>query len=1311
MKKKSDHYKKIAQIYSERVHLVAPSMKPTNPGEKPRKNVKDEQMSAITAQLAQEWTNKTIPEALCQVYREFISQLPQRKALLFVPKEISDLRTYNSIGQICLKAIYAREESLQSIREMNEYLSKSKDWTSVIDIKLECAEVLHAHRMLTLNVAESIERWKDFFTFEIPDFKADFFHNGANYLEKMREDLDFLRYSELAKIFKFAPGSDPFLIGPSKIIEKKKGKAGNSSYFMHNGEVVIPLPSLIVKRVQKMEDFIRGNERIVRTSPKKTRIRSVSPNSVNKKIEEKKGDFEIAAKQIEIIVKTIIESLYREEINVQVDQVIQGQLNEFIAKQISIDFDAVIEPILLSIAEKAFSEVIGKQYFDEEKDQGNERKIVKEKSEEKFAAGEYKEIEKNKEKEKDEESLRKKKVDEKRIEEKEKKRIEDEEKKRIEEEEKKRIEEEEENYRRKQAERKMIEEEKEIEEKRKNESKKIEEKAEKKRQKQIEKQRAEEEAEREQKKRAENKIIEKKAEKERKVHAEEKKIEQEAEKEIEKQAENKRIKEKAEKEKEQQVEKKKAEEKAEKKLKTQIEKKKAEEELLKKKTNEKIAKKKEKEEKKIAFAEKNRFDQEAEKKRLDDEAKAKKQKNQELKRQKEENDKEAEKKKKAEESERQQKVEEKRASDQKVLSDEKKRIFDEKRKLEQEKQQELDRKSSKNALRLQNFVIYESIIRSYIESQLDSLNLEKLASKTLKEIVDSLSKTANNKEKQRLSLVLQNMAEEELQENLLNWILDEFIKGDWIEQLASNQLVSPYIKERRLTLEPLRELRPGLVIEDALDYVIEVFTPGAHSPNEVQSPANEEEEESFQSFQEDPLVRVMSEGKNSGKYEIIPMGESIKTIEKAMEEYYSSLHKTISDCCLPPIDLIKSTHIAEDSSWYWYRDNIDIVGCLVFSYHEFDSKKISIVHHISTINLSLFPGFLKKAQIFFTQLGFSKVIVQFSQSLPKEIGSFFKGFAVSNMHWGEKSLVTLTLPVDNKKGDLESGHYSFAITAETIMKLRMDPVGVDNSTMVEMIQVGSRHSLLNCILKSFGETALEDLKLPSMTSVRLQRDILEMIEIISTSDPFEYPYMRYSQSGNTFSSALDLNLHWTGASYFPYEYCNATYKYIHLPQSKLRKGEGNSLLYTVSTSTSGLTAFFLIYSDISKELNTELKGFKTDLFYKIDNILKSIDGEEIEEEVYFPGFAKQVEWDIMWMHGFEIPQQESGEQDKYVENCIEKVNIRMDFPKQANGLLKCPQSKMITDEFVFGVIDENIDKILELPLFACLVQQSNWVKC
>ena len=354
--------KRIEEIYSEKIHIGVSSIKyipASHAADIKQKAANEGVLNTLKNQIEEEWENKSIPGSLREVYRHFIFSLHARKAIIFITKEIFELKSYNSLVQASLKGIYAREESLQSIKEMNEYLSGSNEWTDIIDIKLECAEILHAHRMLTLNVAESIERWRDSFIFEVNDFKPVFIYNGENYIEKINNDLDFLRFSELSKVFKFSSERDPFLIFPSKIVEKKRGKIGSSNYFMHNGQVIIPLPSIIVKRVQRMEHFIKTDEKpapkSAQRSMRDTPLRTPQPaaRSVSR---------DNQLKELDNISKSILERIYREEIVFEVNAIISSQVNEIISRNILLSLDEILDPILAEISASSIAEAIKIRY-------------------------------------------------------------------------------------------------------------------------------------------------------------------------------------------------------------------------------------------------------------------------------------------------------------------------------------------------------------------------------------------------------------------------------------------------------------------------------------------------------------------------------------------------------------------------------------------------------------------------------------------------------------------------------------------------------------------------------------------------------------------------------------------------------------------------------------------------------------------------------------------------------------------------------------------------------------------------------------
>ena len=209
-------------------------------------------------------------------------------------------------------------------------------------------------------------------------------------------------------------------------------------------------------------------------------------------------------------------------------------------------------------------------------------------------------------------------------------------------------------------------------------------------------------------------------------------------------------------------------------------------------------------------------------------------------------------------------------------------------------------------------------------------------------------------------------------------------------------------------------------------------------------------------------------------------------------------------------------------------------------------------------------------------------------------------------------------------------HYACSIKASNKLTISSEPIKINNLTKPEMIQIGNHHCLLNSILKHYKNTPLNSISLFETSSVRLQRDVTEMLEIISSLEPFEYPVIKVSEiDEKTVLSNLDLKIEWAQSSYFPYTIGSESYKFIRLLNVKMSKIEDHSVLYTVPTSNPAITAFFYAYSNITKELLMELKGFKTDLFYKIENVIKGITADKDCEELWIPGFQKNVEWDML----------------------------------------------------------------------------------
>ena len=579
------------------------------------------------------------------------------------------------------------------------------------------------------------------------DFKAEFYYNDSNYLEKIRTDLEFLKGSELSKAFKFSNESDPFLITPSKIVEKNKGKAISNNYFLSNGKVVIPLPSLIVKRIQRMQNFIKDHEKNGKTEHVVSRnSRLASPIS-----QRKFNNKDVFHKQSDVIGKSILENYYREEIVYHVDFIIKSQVNDFIARQIDLNFDSVIEPLLVEIIQITLEEFESKK-SKKNKDFNQEKNILNNKTGNKFSEN----IEK-------------------------------------------------------------------IENFEKNEGQKP-------------------------------KILE--------------------------------IDEKSD---------------------------------IKTKTKESFG-----------------------------------------------------------------------IQDEEIKTD---------NRLIQENIEKTDLAKSRN---LQNLKISENILRNMIEDLISELSLKDFCDSIIKSVVSEISKKASTDQKKRLTIILKNIEEEKLQDLIYQDLVSDFTNCEWLSELALNLLNSIQSLERKRTLEPLNTKNPNLHLELPDDNVFEVFTPGAHSPNEIHS-INDSFQESFDEASQasEAITRVLAEGQKYGKYELQPMNENRNNVFETFSQYTDNLSDGYLKCIINPNDVPFVAETAEDPCWYWFKENSEILGCLVYSsFLSENFERIAAVHHISTINIALFSSLLEDSIVFLQQNSFNHVIFQYSTE-PK--GEIEKTLTIHNIKTGKIS--------------------------------------------------------------------------------------------------------------------------------------------------------------------------------------------------------------------------------------------------------------------------------------------------------------------
>ena len=234
------------------------------------------------------WENHGLPEGIRQIYRNSMNKLSISQLKSFLKQEIFELENGSSLILICLQNILAREESIDSLNTLHSNLLKTKNWTYIDEIKAECAEMLSAYRMLTINLVEKLLEWKDFMSSELQTSDVDIEYSGEIYLHRIYHDMSFLKTSELGKIFDFIE-NDPFLMAPSKIA---RGKI-YASCMLKDDKLSLILPIEIYNKAKSLYKLIQDECRkkdknnIIIEHPDKSELSDVSLAEFQHKDSEK----------------------------------------------------------------------------------------------------------------------------------------------------------------------------------------------------------------------------------------------------------------------------------------------------------------------------------------------------------------------------------------------------------------------------------------------------------------------------------------------------------------------------------------------------------------------------------------------------------------------------------------------------------------------------------------------------------------------------------------------------------------------------------------------------------------------------------------------------------------------------------------------------------------------------------------------------------------------------------------------------------------------------------------------------------------
>jgi len=127
-----------------------------------------------------------------------------------------------------------------------------------------------------------------------------------------------------------------------------------------------------------------------------------------------------------------------------------------------------------------------------------------------------------------------------------------------------------------------------------------------------------------------------------------------------------------------------------------------------------------------------------------------------------------------------------------------------------------------------------------------------------------------------------------------------------------------------------------------------------------------------------------------------------------------------------------------------------------------------------------------------------------------------------------------------------------------------------------------------------------------------------------------------------------------------------------------------------------------------EEIQENKRNSGTDLFFYVNELYKCLDEpENFCKDLWIPCFKIQRNWDLNWIRGFSIVDEEDG--SVFVSECKEEVLLDFGIGECNKSLSFTEKKVLLDDSFVFGVIQKDLLLTLEIPLLVSLVRKQDWV--
>lgn len=644
--------------------------------------------------------------------------------------------------------------------------------------------------------------------------------------------------------------------------------------------------------------------------------------------------------------------------------------------------------------------------------------------------------------------------------------------------------------------------------------------------------------------------------------------------------------------------------------------------------------------------------------------------------------------------------------------------------------------------------IVEQITRVMIEDEINRLNLNLMAEEIAKEAIEEKKrKSENESEKRMLEKRERSMQNDKLAESVYSEILDLLISRQKFDKISEKMIEN--VERFRNTMTINTSIIKNATF-DPDDYAVDEFTPGEHSPQLYNEEDKKEEEDNLspRKFEEIPYdFSNVGEFTDLDDLEWVPVAVKEENVDEVYNDYYPSLNPNIIRI-LPTVDqLLLECYKGIDPCWYWGVKSNKIVGSVVYSLDYLSSDRKLTVHHLSSIDFGLFEKFIDAATNFLFSIDACEeirvnLLVPFGQELPQTVKKIYTNLKFkwkANADSGVKGCdlnvmgkLRTSSAISGQNNGRTSELITFSLKSACLIEPSDTPLPIDTKICDEMIQVGNRQCQVNSLLNLFGKLDKSGILLSSTTNTRLQTEISDILEIINSTDSFNFPNIislvsedpsqaneflksnsltDFTTSQKSSISVLDISFRFISCAFIQHMVKANAYRFIRFKSQEILVGS-EFQIYSIPTSLQYIRAVFIKYDNLKEEINGDMRRDKTDLFYKVENVLKSVTYQSGEmKEFTVPAFKKKVNWIIPWLQGYEIPPQREEKASQFVKKSFETVKVNVEAPTPAKGILNLNKNKgcVFDGNFVFCLTHKGLDRVLDMPLFVCLVEPQDWI--